>query len=141
MVVAFACNDAQAFLRMDKHLKQDERMNRVEEVVDELGLRKCANTTIGNPERGIKGISGGERKRLAFASEVRRVFKHQQIISNEIFTYFVTFGLQILWQVLTNPSLMFCDEPTSGLDSFMAQNIVQVISFTLLFNLVHWFAS
>ena len=31
------------------------------------------------------------------------------------------------YQVLTNPSLMFCDEPTSGLDSFMAQNIVQVI--------------
>lgn len=82
---------------MDKELTYKERMSRVEEVIHELGLRKCADSTIGNPERGIKGISGGERKRLAFASEV-----------------------------LTNPSLMFCDEPTSGLDSYMAQNIVQV---------------
>ena len=46
-------------------------MNRVEEVINELGLAKCAETVIGNPERGIKGISGGERKRLSFASEVR----------------------------------------------------------------------
>ncbi len=60
----------QALLRMDKHLSYKERMNRVEQVMHELGLKKCANSLIGNPERGIKGISGGERKRLAFASEV-----------------------------------------------------------------------
>uniref|UniRef100_A0A0N8BEU9 Protein white n=1 Tax=Daphnia magna TaxID=35525 RepID=A0A0N8BEU9_9CRUS len=88
----------QALLRMDTHLTYEERMTRVEEVINELGLTKCSGSMIGHPERGIKGISGGERKRLAFASEV-----------------------------LTNPSLMFCDEPTSGLDSYMAQNIVQVL--------------
>ena len=55
---------------MDRYLTYEERMHRVEEVINELGLFKCANTVIGNPERGIKGISGGERKRLAFASEV-----------------------------------------------------------------------
>ena len=55
---------------MDRYLTYEERMHRVEEVINELGLFKCATTVIGNPERGIKGISGGERKRLAFASEV-----------------------------------------------------------------------
>ena len=49
------------------------RMDRVEQVILELGLTKCRNTLIGNPEKGIKGISGGERKRLAFACEVSRL--------------------------------------------------------------------
>lgn len=88
----------QALLRMDKHIKFDDRIERVERVIMELGLVKCANTMIGDPAKGVKGISGGERKRLAFASEV-----------------------------LTDPPLMFCDEPTSGLDSYMAQNIVEVL--------------
>ncbi|XP_076032219.1 eye pigment precursor family transporter white [Oratosquilla oratoria] len=87
----------QAMLRMDRCLSYEQRMSRVDEVIIELGLSKCADTKIGIPGR-IKGISGGEMKRLAFACEV-----------------------------LTNPPLMFCDEPTSGLDSFMAQNVVAVM--------------
>lgn len=60
-------------------------------------MRKCQDVQIGNP--GItKGISGGERKRLALAAEL-----------------------------LTDPSLLFCDEPTSGLDSFMSQNVIQML--------------
>lgn len=46
----------------------------------------------------MKGLSGGERKRLSFASEA-----------------------------LTDPPLLLCDEPTSGLDSFIAMNVVQVL--------------
>ncbi|RCN26339.1 hypothetical protein ANCCAN_27935 [Ancylostoma caninum] len=30
--------------------------------------------------------------------------------------------------MLSNPALLFCDEPTTGLDSFMAENVVQVLS-------------
>ncbi|XP_078572713.1 protein white-like [Branchiostoma floridae x Branchiostoma japonicum] len=87
----------QARLRMDKHIPHDVRMARVEEVIMQMGLSKCADTKIGTPGRK-KGISGGEMKRLAFASEV-----------------------------LTNPPLMFCDEPTSGLDSFMAESVVNTL--------------
>ena len=29
-----------------------------------------------------------------------------------------------IFQVLTNPPLLFADEPTSGLDSFMAQSLI-----------------
>lgn len=82
---------------MDGHIPYKQRMRRVDEVISELALLKCQNTTIGIPGR-LRGISGGEMKRLSFAAEV-----------------------------LTNPPLMFCDEPTSGLDSFMAQNVVQVL--------------
>ncbi|XP_030849345.1 protein white-like [Strongylocentrotus purpuratus] len=88
----------QAWVRMDREIPMKSRLHRVDEVIRALGLSKCSDTVIGNPDRGIKGTSGGERKRLSFASEV-----------------------------LTNPSLMFCDEPTSGLDSYMAQNVVETL--------------
>lgn len=87
----------QALVRMDRHIPHSQRMARVEEVITELALTNCQNTIIGVPGK-LKGISGGEMKRLSFASEV-----------------------------LTDPPLMFCDEPTSGLDSFMALNVVSVL--------------
>ena len=38
----------------------------------QLGLAKVADTTIGSAAGGRRGISGGEAKRLSFASEVNR---------------------------------------------------------------------
>ena len=54
-----------------------------------LNLKKSENTLINC-------LSGGERRRLSFATEI-----------------------------LTDPSILFFDEPTSGLDSFMAISIVE----------------
>ncbi|KAK2141380.1 hypothetical protein LSH36_1112g00060 [Paralvinella palmiformis] len=62
-----------------------------------MGLRKCENTIIGWPGK-VKGISGGEKKRLAFAAEL-----------------------------ITRPSILFCDEPTSGLDSFTANSVISAL--------------
>ena len=98
----------QALLRMDREVAKAQRMERVEEVIQELGLSKCSDTQIGVPGK-FKGISGGQMKRLAFASEV-----------------------------LTNPALLFCDEPTSGLDSVMAASVVEVMRFILLLLSSNW---
>ena len=59
----------------------------------------------------IKGISGGEKRRLSFASEVKKY---------HLKNFYFYFNIKIL----TDPPLLFCDEPTSGLDSYMAKSIV-----------------
>lgn len=84
-------------VRLDRRLSYKEKIQKVDEVIADLSLAKCQNTIIGVTGR-IKGLSGGEKKRLSFASEA-----------------------------LTDPSLLLCDEPTSGLDSFMAHNVLQVL--------------
>jgi len=87
----------QAKVRMDKNIPMNQRLIRVAKVINDLGLTKAENTMIGGLK--LKGISGGEKKRLSFASEI-----------------------------LTDPPLLFCDEPTSGLDSFMAQSVMELLS-------------
>ncbi|KAJ0412707.1 hypothetical protein ATCC90586_002337 [Pythium insidiosum] len=83
----------QARLRMGGKFSPAQYTKRVDTVIEELGLSKCRDTYIGGAM--LRGISGGERKRLSFATEI-----------------------------LTNPSLLFVDEPTSGLDSYMAETVV-----------------
>ena len=56
---------------------------------------KCADILVGGGFAQIKGISGGERKRLSTASEL-----------------------------ISRPGLVFLDEPTSGLDSYMAREVL-----------------
>lgn len=59
----------QARLKMSGMWTKREQDLRVEELLTELGLIKCQNVLIG--VTGVtKGLSGGERKRLSFASQV-----------------------------------------------------------------------
>eukprot|EP00117_Sycon_ciliatum_P003202 scpid43070/ scgid8098/ Protein white len=88
----------QALLRMDVSTTVEDREEQIDKVLVELGLMKIRDTRIGSPITGTRGISGGEAKRLAFASEI-----------------------------LTDPPLLFADEPTSGLDSFAAQSVVNAL--------------
>lgn len=83
----------QARLRMGKTFTEEQYLHRVNQVMEQLGLKKSRDTLIGGTR--VRGISGGERKRLSFATEI-----------------------------LTNPSILFVDEPTSGLDSFMAEAVI-----------------
>ncbi|CAF1101998.1 unnamed protein product [Adineta steineri] len=72
-------------------LTDDDRRLRVTETIKLLSMERCASTAI------LK-LSGGERKRLAFATVI-----------------------------LTDPSVMLIDEPTSNLDSYLAKSIMQTI--------------
>ena len=58
-----------ARLKMSGNWTVHEQNLRVQELLTDLGLTKCQNVIIGEP--GVtKGLSGGERKRLSFASQV-----------------------------------------------------------------------
>lgn len=74
-------------------LPEDKALSRMNEVVEQLELTKILEQRVG----GIlaRGISGGERKRVAIAMEI-----------------------------LTDPLVLFLDEPTTGLDSYSAENVI-----------------
>ncbi|KAH3789925.1 hypothetical protein DPMN_168117 [Dreissena polymorpha] len=63
---------------MEAEVPRERRIERVNEVIKELGLTKCQDYIIGNPGC-IKGISGGEMRRLSFASEVCGIVFSKQI--------------------------------------------------------------
>jgi ABC-type multidrug transport system ATPase subunit len=85
-----------ALLRLPSSMRKSEVRRIVDDTLDEMGLRECANNHIGSWH--LRGISGGEKKRLSIALEI-----------------------------LTRPRLLFLDEPTSGLDSAAAFSVVQTL--------------
>ena len=81
-------------------LPSDIRKNRVECVIKDLQMENCRHTYIGDDSNPyLKGISGGEKRRLAIATE---------ILDPTI-------------------SILMLDEPTSGLDAAAAQNVANLL--------------
>ncbi|KAL2329218.1 hypothetical protein Fmac_022645 [Flemingia macrophylla] len=85
-----------ANLRLPASMSKEEVNDMIEGVIMEMGLQECADRLIGNWH--LRGISGGEKKRLSIALEI-----------------------------LIRPSLLFLDEPTSGLDSASAYFVAQTL--------------
>ena len=67
---------------------------KAEEIIACLNLERAADTVIGDNIK-IRGISGGEKKR-------------------------VNIGIELV----SNPNLLFLDEPTTGLDSSTAFEVI-----------------
>lgn len=86
-----------ADLRLSKFATATDRLRRVQEVINELRMDKCADSMIGDP-RHHGGLSGGERKRTAIGTEL-----------------------------IGRPSVICLDEPTSGLDSFTALTLLELL--------------
>lgn len=82
-----------ALLRLPASMPLEKKLFRVQKVIQELGLGKIKNTMVGS--QIVRGISGGERKRVNIGAEL-----------------------------VTDPALLFLDEPTTGLDSFNALNVM-----------------
>lgn len=57
-----------SLLRMPLDTTEKDRCDRVQEVIDLMGIEHSRDTIVGNTRR--KGISGGERKRLCIAVEL-----------------------------------------------------------------------
>ncbi|KAI0014578.1 ABC transporter, partial [Xylariomycetidae sp. FL0641] len=110
-VVSYVCQDDDALLpsltvretlrfaaglRLPAWMGRAEKHRRAEEVLLKLGLKDCADTLVGSA--AVKGISGGERRRVSIAV-----------------------------QVLTDPRVLLLDEPTSGLDAFTAAGLLEAL--------------
>eukprot|EP00026_Physarum_polycephalum_P002228 Phypoly_transcript_02233.p1 GENE.Phypoly_transcript_02233~~Phypoly_transcript_02233.p1 ORF type:complete len:928 (+),score=87.47 Phypoly_transcript_02233:85-2784(+) len=85
-----------ALLRLPSKMSNEQKMQRVDESLKELNIYHIRDTRIGTDTS--RGISGGERKRLAIASEL-----------------------------VVDPSILLLDEPTSGLDSYSASQLLQTL--------------
>ena len=83
-----------AMVRMNKRISVAKRLQRVEELIVDCALNHISETFVGGPGAAVRGVSGGERKRVAFATEL-----------------------------LNDPRIIFADEPTSGLDSYMTNQM------------------
>jgi ABC-type multidrug transport system ATPase subunit len=86
-----------AMLVLGSKANSENIAHRVETVLEELNLKKCADSKVGNVF--VRGISGGEKKRLNIGVEL-----------------------------ISQPSLLFLDEPTSGLDSFTSYNVMETLN-------------
>ncbi|KAG9145491.1 hypothetical protein Leryth_019832 [Lithospermum erythrorhizon] len=85
-----------ALLRLPNTMSKQEKISHAHGVITQLGLTTCKDVIIGGSM--LKGISGGEKKRVSIGQEM-----------------------------IINPRLLLLDEPTSGLDSTTAQKIVSTL--------------
>jgi ABC-type multidrug transport system ATPase subunit/ABC-type multidrug transport system permease subunit len=83
-----------ALLRLPKTMSEDAKRLRALETMGELGILGLKDQLIGSETN--RGISGGEKRRVAIACEL-----------------------------VTSPSILFLDEPTSGLDAYNAYNVIE----------------
>ncbi|CAO2830154.1 unnamed protein product [Amaranthus hypochondriacus] len=86
-----------AELQLPQISSVEARDDYVNDLLRKLGLVSCADSIVGDAK--VRGISGGEKKRLSLACEL-----------------------------IASPSVIFADEPTTGLDAFQAEKVMETLS-------------
>jgi len=99
--------------------KECERI--VENVMSRYGLLSCADTLVGGDSGGkeVRGISGGEKRRLSIACETAFSFGSHSSDGEKSYADGKRRGQH---------HLVVCDEPTSGLDAFSADRVVSQLA-------------
>ena len=92
-----------ALLRLPKNMKYKTKVKFVIKVLKDLRIYDIKDHLIG--DEFARGISGGERKRVAIGCEL-----------------------------VKSPSILFLDEPTSGLDAANSKNVIDCLSELALKN-------
>lgn len=85
-----------AELQLPELSSVEDRDEYVNNLLYKLGLVSCADSNVGDAK--VRGISGGEKKRLSLACEL-----------------------------IASPSVIFADEPTTGLDAFQAEKVMETL--------------
>ena len=104
----------------DQRATKSECEKIVEDVLSKYGLTSCADTLVGGDTGGkdVRGISGGEKRRLSIACETAfSSFSNNNNTNNNN-----KIGEEKEFQ------LVVCDEPTSGLDAFSADRVVSQLA-------------
>lgn len=83
-------------LKLGSTISKKAREMLVQDLLSQMKLNKVANTIVGDSK--VRGISGGERRRLSIACEL-----------------------------ISSPSVIFADEPISGLDSTAAAGVIETL--------------
>jgi ABC-type multidrug transport system ATPase subunit len=86
-----------ALLRLPATMTIEQKFGRAQSVMSEVQLSESADSPVGGVD--LKGISGGQKRRLSIALELLR-----------------------------SPASLICDEPTSGLDSTTSLQLIQSLS-------------
>ncbi|KAK4741327.1 hypothetical protein SAY87_024915 [Trapa incisa] len=84
--------------RLRLRLPADKAALRVKSLIDELGLSHVSGTRVGDEHCRVRGVSGGERRRVSIGVDV-----------------------------VHDPRVLILDEPTSGLDSSSALQIIGML--------------
>ncbi|KAF3796883.1 ABC transporter G family member 7 [Nymphaea thermarum] len=85
-----------AELQLPELASSEDRDRYVNKLLLSMGLVNCADSSVGDAK--VRGISGGEKKRLSLACEL-----------------------------IASPSIVFADEPTTGLDAFQAERVMETL--------------
>ncbi|EMS45939.1 ABC transporter G family member 7 [Triticum urartu] len=85
-----------AELQLHDTMSPERKEKYVNDLLFRLGLVNSADSIVGDAK--VRGISGGEKKRLSLACEL-----------------------------IASPSVIFADEPTTGLDAFQAEKVMETL--------------